>query len=254
MPNTNTIRCNLGPITRSHLFEGELIHWVGKAKNVWPIVRRLPTGTKWWDGPLALPDFRRNNIQDLQQSLSPLHLLGISLRCTGTPFFLFQDYQQIDNAILKTEMQRILSLSEHEALELQNSNTESVDGLAFFPINSWPRVIRTLFHKSEIGVTDTFKFILFAFGNNISPIYSWIFFSLNTRRILASFPNESSKHWIIHSIPEKRHLWYYFGITQSKYLNLGGSLTHWNPRYISTLYDPSHVFTRSGNFHNHESY
>ena len=70
-------------------------------------------------------------------------------------------------------MQRILSLSEHEALELQNSNTESLDdGLAFFPINSWPRDIRTLFHKSEIGDTDTFKFILFAFGNNISPIYS----------------------------------------------------------------------------------
>ena len=169
------------------------------------------------------------------------------------PFFCFR----ITNKLITQswrQMQRILSLSEHEALELQNSNTESVDGLAFFPINSWPRVIRTLFHKSEIGVTDTFKFILFAFGNNISPIYSWIFFSLNTRRILASFPNESSKHWIIHSIPEKRHLWYYFGITQLKYLNLGGSLTHWNPRYISTLYDPSHVFTRSGNFHNHESY
>ena len=56
-------------------------------------------------------------------------------------------------------MQRILSLSEHEALVLQNSNTDSLDGVAFFPINAWPRDIQTLVHKFEIGGTDTFRFI-----------------------------------------------------------------------------------------------
>ena len=66
-------------------------------------------------------------------------------------------------------MQRTLPLSEHEVLELQNSNIESLDGLAFFPISSWPGDIQTLFHKTEIGDIDTFQLILFAYGNNMSP-------------------------------------------------------------------------------------
>ena len=47
--------------------------------------------------------------------------------------FLFQDYQQmINTGFLKAELQKILSLSEREATELHDSNTESLDGLAFF--------------------------------------------------------------------------------------------------------------------------
>ena len=59
-------------------------------------------------------------------------------------------------------MQKILSLSEHEASEL-------FDGLVVFPTNSWPIDIQNLFHKFKIGDTDTFKFIFFAVGNNMSP-------------------------------------------------------------------------------------
>ena len=165
MPNTNTIRCNLGPITRLHLFEGELIHWVGKAKNVWPIVRRLPTGTK------MVPSRSRILGETIYRIYSNPYRHYIFLESPFVvqilPFFCFR----ITNKLITQswrQMQRILSLSEHEALELQNSNTESLDGLAFFPINSWPRVIRTLFHKSEIGDTDTFKFILFALETTYS--------------------------------------------------------------------------------------
>ena len=68
-------------------------------------------------------------------------------------------------------MQKILSLSEHEAQELQNSNIESLDGFAFFPINSWTREIWNLFHKFEIGDTDNFKLIFFAFSNNMAHPY-----------------------------------------------------------------------------------
>ena len=50
--------------------------------------------------------------------------------------FLFQEYQQIVNAAtLKAEMQKILSLSEHEASEHQSSNADSLNVLAFFPNN-----------------------------------------------------------------------------------------------------------------------
>ena len=79
-------------------------------------------------------------------------------------------HQQIVNTtFLKADMQRTLPLSEHEVLEFQNSNIESLDGLAFFPISSWPGDIQTLFHKTEIGGIDTFQLILFAYGNNMSP-------------------------------------------------------------------------------------
>ena len=46
-PNTNTLRRNLGPTSRSHFPKGELIHWVGKVKNVLPIVGRPPMGAEW---------------------------------------------------------------------------------------------------------------------------------------------------------------------------------------------------------------
>ena len=44
------------------------------------------------------------------------------------------DYQQIVNTtFLNAEMQKILFLSKLEAQELQNSNTESFDGLTLKP-------------------------------------------------------------------------------------------------------------------------
>ena len=46
-PIPNTIRCNLKPISRFHFLEGEFTHWVGKAKNVWLIVGRLPIKAEW---------------------------------------------------------------------------------------------------------------------------------------------------------------------------------------------------------------
>ena len=47
--------------------------------------------------------------------------------------FLFQDYQKIVNtAFLKVMDKNTVSLSEHEASELQNSNTESLNGFGFF--------------------------------------------------------------------------------------------------------------------------
>ena len=46
---------------RPHFLQGELIHLVDKAKNVWLIVGQLPIKTGWRNAPLALRDFRRSN-------------------------------------------------------------------------------------------------------------------------------------------------------------------------------------------------
>ena len=46
-PYTNTTRSNLGPTQPSYFFKGELIHWIGKAKNKWLIVGWLPKQYTW---------------------------------------------------------------------------------------------------------------------------------------------------------------------------------------------------------------
>ena len=89
-------------------------------------------------------------------------------------------YQQIVNTpFLKTEMLPLLMLKntvllcKQEVSEPQNSNTESHDKLAKRPRL---RDIQNLFHKSKIGETDTFKFILFTFGSIMSSyllLSSW---------------------------------------------------------------------------------
>ena len=119
--------------------------------------------------------------------------------------FLFQDYRQIVNTtFLKAKMQRILFFFEHEVLELQNSNNESLDGLAFFPTNSWPRGIQTFFHKSEIGGTNTFNFILFAFANNMSHHFLLNFLFIKYRQNPGKIHKRVFQtEWMINSIPAK---------------------------------------------------
>ena len=58
---------------------------------------------------------------------------------------------------------------------------------------------------------------------------------------------------IIYSIPEKKHLRYYFDVTLSKYLHLDGSPTRLNPWNTWTYYVTSPVFTLSVTFHNRQN-
>ena len=46
-----TIRWNFALTPRFYSLEGELIHWVDKAKNVWLIAGQLPIKAGWWDAP-----------------------------------------------------------------------------------------------------------------------------------------------------------------------------------------------------------
>ena len=52
-----TIRWNLGLNSRLHSLEGEFIHWVDKAKNVWLTVGLLHIKAGWWNAPLKLQYF-----------------------------------------------------------------------------------------------------------------------------------------------------------------------------------------------------
>ena len=63
-------------------------------------------------------------------------------------------------------------------------------------MNSWPRDIRNFFHKPEIGVIDTFNFILFSFRNNVFLCLHLNSFSIKCRRnpvkILKRIPQSGS--------------------------------------------------------------
>ena len=97
----------------------------------------------------------------------------------------------------KNSVSLSLSLSEHEAQELQNSNTESLDGFAFFPANSWTREIWNLFHKSEISNIDNFKLIFFAFSNNKPhPFFLLDFLFIKYQKYPTKIP-KSMKHSVM---------------------------------------------------------
>ena len=59
-----TTRWNFGLTPRFYFLEGELTHWVDKAKMAWLIVGQLLIKAGWWYAPLALPDFSWSNKQN----------------------------------------------------------------------------------------------------------------------------------------------------------------------------------------------
>ena len=58
------IRWNFGLTPRFYSLEGEVTHWVDKAKIVWLIVEQLPIKAGWWYAPLALGNFSWTNKQN----------------------------------------------------------------------------------------------------------------------------------------------------------------------------------------------
>ena len=158
------------------------------------------------------------------------------------PIQIFPFWFRITSTLLTPSWrQRCKKYSPSLIMKPQHSTlptTECLDGLTFFPICSWPGDMQHLFHKSEIGDTETFKFVVFAFGNKMSPHLLMNFLFIKYRQNPAKiFKCIFQIQWISHSIPEKKHLCYYFDVTQSKYLRLDGSPTRWILWYTFTYHD-----------------
>ena len=88
-----TIRSNLGLTPRLYSLEGELIHWVDKAKSVCLTVRQFPIKAGWWDALLALQDFSRSNKHrnHVEDSLTqnPIDSIKYFLNFFGTNLKIF---------------------------------------------------------------------------------------------------------------------------------------------------------------------
>ena len=76
-------------------------------------------------------------------------------------------------------------------LNVQCYGVKELTETLFFPIYTWPLDIQLLFTNTPINDTDTFKFILFMYGNNAPPdltgrlfhlsiLYTFFYFTLVT--------------------------------------------------------------------------
>lgn len=142
-------------------------------------------------------------------------------------FFYFLDYQQIANAaFLRTEMKKILSLSEHEPSELHNSNTESHEGISFFSNKFMAR-------RHPISLPQ-----IWIWWHQYLQIYTLFVWKQHVPPFAPEFPlhqipqepwqnsQTNPPNTVDYSIPEQKHLWYYFDVPQSKYLHLDDFSTH----------------------------
>ena len=142
--------------------------------------------------------------------------------------FPFQNYTQTAQInFLKRESQRIFSLSPTQAQSLLESTLESMDGLIFFPFESWPQKIRSIIQQNHIGDSDTFQLILFSYGNGLPPRVLLDLLFLKYRSSPNKLPKRINQiHWIVQAIPHKSHSWYYYDISEKRLLHLNGTPHH----------------------------
>ena len=85
------------------------------------------------------------------------------------------------------------------------------DGHIFYPISTWPPFINEILEYNTITDKNTFKLILFAYGNGISPNV----FIQYLYTFILSTPSKTKKrtqliYWIVTKINTHQHKWYYF--------------------------------------------
>ena len=97
------------------------------------------------------------------------------------------------------------------------------DGDTFCPISTWPSSVREILEHDTITDKNTFKLILFAYGNRIFP-------DVFIQYLYTFIPNTPSKirkrthqlQWIITNINTHQHKWYYFDMCDWSFLLFDG--------------------------------
>ena len=133
------------------------------------------------------------------------------------------NYQDlISGSFLTVEAQKIMNLSQLDFTQLTLSLKGAIDGQAFPLVSAWPPSMHYIIYKETFGDLDTFKAILFLYGNGLFPHIALPF--LLTKYRLR--PDTISKRilqikWIISSLKNK---WYYFDVFSNTRLYLDGNL------------------------------
>ena len=103
--------------------------------------------------------------------------------------------------------------------ELHNA----LNGDTFFPTLTWPRDIQLLYNHTPMSDMDTFKFIVFMFGNGCPPV-------LCMEYLCTSYYYDRSRlnrrlyqiRWICGNLQDRSHHWHYFDIDRQRRLYLNG--------------------------------
>ena len=114
-------------------------------------------------------------------------------------------------------------LTKEEGISKRENLKRLLDGYIFHPISTWPSSIREIVEHDTIVGKNTFKLILFACGNGISPnvlveyLYTLI---LNTPSKIRKRTHQLQ--WIITNINVHQHKWYYFDMYHRSFLLFDG--------------------------------
>ena len=98
-----------------------------------------------------------------------------------------------------------------------------LDRYIVYPISTWPSSIREILEHDTITDGNTFKLILFAYGNGISP--DVLIEYLHT--LILNTPSKIRKRthqlqWIVTNINTHQHKWYYFDMYHWSFLLFDG--------------------------------
>ena len=72
-------------------------------------------------------------------------------------------------ATLNEYCRKFRLLSKHEVMTEGRNLFETINGDAFFTLKAWPQEYQRIFLAKPIGDKDTFKLVLFGFGNGCAP-------------------------------------------------------------------------------------
>ena len=123
---------------------------------------------------------------------------------------------------LKTLLE-LNKLTNEERITKRENLKHLLDGDIFYPIFTWPFSIREILEHDTITDKNTFKLILFAYGNGIFP-------DVLIQYLYTFIPNTPSKirkrthqlQWIITNINTHQHKWYYFDLCDWSFLLFDG--------------------------------
>lgn len=142
-------------------------------------------------------------------------------------FLIYSDYmhsyQYYGREEVVNELRIFIStLTKKNILKTRASLTTSLNGDTFYPLHTWPLKMQIIFTSIPMSDSETFKFLLFMYGNGCPP-YLCIkylctsFFFAKTSRLRRLYQIK----WICRNFEHHKSDWYYYDIhSQSiKYLN-----------------------------------
>ena len=121
---------------------------------------------------------------------------------------------------------KIKRLSTSLANRKKHENFKILNGNAFFPIHTWPLSLQIIMWDSPISDTNTFKLLLFWYGNAAPPELTIEFLLLSQVMDHKKLTKRAFQiKWIINNLKKHEHRWYFWDISLNSQIFLNGNQT-----------------------------